>query len=69
VTPAFDYKHIIRDADGVIRWEKRSNRRFLPIASDIVVYHDWFFQAETNPFMGTGISATLDMIYTDQSLC
>jgi hypothetical protein len=39
-TPTFDYKYIIRDADSVSRWEKRGNRRFLPIASDTVVYHD-----------------------------
>jgi hypothetical protein len=68
-THAFDYKYIIRDADGVIRCGKRGNCRFLPIASDIVVYHDWLFQAETDPFMGAGISAALDMIYNNRSLC
>jgi hypothetical protein len=40
MTPAFDYKYIIRDADSAIRWEKRGNRRFLSITSDIVVYHE-----------------------------
>jgi hypothetical protein len=67
--PAFDYKYIIRDADSVIRWEKRGNRRFLPIAFNIVVYHDWLFQTETDPFMGAGISAVLNVIYIDRSLC
>jgi hypothetical protein len=69
MTPAFDYNYIIRDTDGVIRWEKRGNHRFLPIASDSVVYHDWLFEAETDFFMGAGTSAVLDMIYTDRSLC
>jgi hypothetical protein len=36
-TPTFDYKYIIKDTDGVIHWEKRDNRRFLQITSDIAV--------------------------------
>jgi hypothetical protein len=64
--PAFDYNYIIRDTDGVIRLEKRANHRFLPIASDNVIYHNWLFQAETDLFMGVGISAVFDVIYTDR---
>jgi hypothetical protein len=67
--PTFDYKYIIRDADSVIRWEKCGNHKFLPIASNIVEYHDWLFRAETDPFMGAGISIAFDMICIDQSLC
>jgi hypothetical protein len=48
---------------------KHNNSRFLLIASDIVVYHGWFFQAQTDPVMGAGISIAFNVMYTGRSLC
>jgi 4-alpha-glucanotransferase len=70
-TAVFDYKYVIRDPDGGIRWEKRGNRKYFPPrrASDVVVYHDWLFQADTDSFTGAGIAVRLEDLYTEKSLC
>lgn len=69
-TPQFDYKYVIRDEDGVIEWEERDNRRYLPSwrGEDVVVYHDWLFQRQPTLFKGAGLLVPLFAVHSEKSV-